>query len=81
MDVYYSICTRGVINHNFTPYREAVYSAKFKTYEPIEVSDARLTMRIAREGYFVTDNIKEGAYADNITLPIKKDISLGNATI
>ena len=79
MDVYYSIVTRGVIQHNFIPYREAVYSAKFKSYEPIKVSDARLTMRIAREGYFKTDNAKATAFKNNGSVPIMKDVSIGNA--
>jgi hypothetical protein len=71
-DLYYGITTRGVINNGFTPHREAVYTAHFKTHEPVEASRARLTMRINREGYFTTNVTKADVFSDNSSLPVKK---------
>jgi hypothetical protein len=58
--------------NGFTPYREGIYSAKFSTHEPVEISRARLTLRIAREGYYATNVPKADVYSDNSTLPVKK---------
>lgn len=71
-DMYYGLTTRGVINNGFTPHREGLYSAKFKTSEPVEISRARLTLRIAREGYYDTNLPKVGVFGDSSALPVKK---------
>jgi hypothetical protein len=71
-DLYYGITTRGIINNGFTPHREAVYSAHFETSAPVEISRARLMLRINREGYFTTDVPKADVYSDNSSLPVKK---------
>lgn len=71
-DLYYGLVTRGVVNNGFVPYREGVYSAKFSTHEPIEISRARLMLRIAREGYYTTNLSKAIAYEDNSAIPVKK---------
>lgn len=71
-DMYYGLTTRGVINNGFTPHREGVYSAKFKTSDPVEISRARLTLRIAREGYYETNLPKADVFSDSSALPVKK---------
>lgn len=78
-DLYYGLTTRGVVNYGFTPHREAVYSARFKTQAPVEISRARATLRINREGYYVT-NLPSGIdLADRSSLPVKKEASLAFA--
>ena len=71
-DLYYGITTRGVINDGIEPHQEAVYTAHFRTHEPVEASRARLTMRINREGYYTTNVPKADVYADNSSLQVKK---------
>lgn len=34
------------------PYSNGIYTACFETHEPIEITKARLTLRIQREGIF-----------------------------
>lgn len=51
-DLFYGITLHSVDEGYFVPDTSGVYSAEFKTYEPVRVNNARLTMRVAREGYF-----------------------------
>ena len=51
-DLFYGVTFKPVEHSKFVPYNEGVYSARFQTYEPINVGHARLTMRVAREGIF-----------------------------
>lgn len=51
-DMFYGITLRPVEDGYFIPSDEGLYSAEFKTYEPIKVNNARLTIKVAREGYF-----------------------------
>lgn len=51
-DLYYSATLIEARTGKFVPYDEGLYSARFSTADPIKVSKARLTMRIAREGLF-----------------------------
>lgn len=55
-DLFYGVVLRSVNEGYFVPSDIGVYSAEFKTYEPIRVNNARLTMRVAREGYFTVSN-------------------------
>lgn len=54
-DLYYGVTLIEAVTEVFTPYEDGIYTAKFKTHEPVEVSKGRLTMRIAREGMFTVD--------------------------
>lgn len=51
-DIYYGITLLEALQKTFVPYTDGVYTAKFELHEPIRISYARLTMRIAREGLF-----------------------------
>lgn len=51
-DLFYGITLRPVQYSTFSPHNEGLYSAEFKTYEPIKVNNIRLNLRVAREGYF-----------------------------
>ena len=51
-DMYYGVSLRSVIESSLDPASEGLYSAVFKTYEPVSVNNARLTLRVAREGYY-----------------------------
>ena len=51
-DLFYGVTLHSVNEGYFVPDTAGVYSAEFKTYEPVKVNNARLTMRVAREGYF-----------------------------
>ena len=44
------------VHKSFTPYNDGAYSAIFNVDTPIELSKARLTMRIQREGIFKLDS-------------------------
>lgn len=67
-DLFYGITLRPVIESAFVPADAGIYSAEFKTYEPIRVNNVRLTMRVSREGYFTvtstsanaTNNVADG---------------------
>lgn len=54
-DIYYGVTLIEAVHEAFTPYDDGVYSAHFKTQEPVEVNSARLMLRIAREGMFSVD--------------------------
>lgn len=51
-DLFYGVTIRPVEYSKFIPNTEGIYSSAFETYEPIRVSHAKLTMRVAREGIF-----------------------------
>lgn len=51
-DMYYGVSLRSVIESSLDPASEGLYSAVFRTYDPVNVNSARLTLRIAREGYY-----------------------------
>lgn len=51
-DLFYGITLRPVEEGTFSAVAEGLYSAAFKTYEPIRASKAKLTLRVAREGMF-----------------------------
>jgi len=51
-DLFYGVVLHPVEMAKFTPNSEGIYSAEFRTYEPINVSNAKLTMRVSREGIF-----------------------------
>jgi hypothetical protein len=79
-DLYYGIVTRGIVTNGIVPYREGVYTAKVSLQEPIEISRARLMLRINREGYYVTgrpDMPVEGSIQDGNNLLFQKDPVLG----
>ena len=79
-DLYYGIVTRGIVTNGIIPYREGVYTAKVNLQEPIEISRARLMLRINREGYYMTGrpgNPIEGSIQDGNNLLFQKDPSLG----
>ena len=55
-DMYYGITMVEAVHKSFTPYNDGAYSAIFNVDTPIELSKARLTMRIQREGIFKLDS-------------------------
>lgn len=55
-DIYYGITLREAIQQEYVPYTDGIYTAKFETHEPIEVSKARLTLRVNREGIFTVSS-------------------------
>ena len=63
-DLFYGVTLRPVEGAKFTPNSEGIYSAAFKTYEPIRVSNAKLTMRVAREGYFTVTSTSANSSND-----------------
>lgn len=65
-DMYYGVSLRPVIKSSLDPADKGVYSAAFKTYEPVTVNSARLTLRIAREGYY-TVAATSANESDNVT--------------
>lgn len=73
LDLYYGITTRAEINDSFIPYRRALYSTQFSTPTPVLASRARVTTRINREGYYITNTDIPSAYNNNTTIPVKKD--------
>ena len=52
-DLYYAVYTRGIGEKESQIYSEGLYTKKLKLDYPIEVSRARLTLRINREGYYL----------------------------
>lgn len=60
-DLFYGVTLRAVEESMFTPTDTGLYSAEFKTYEPIRVNNARLTLRVAREGYFTVSGTSASA--------------------
>lgn len=60
-DLFYGVTLRAVEESSFTPTDTGLYSAEFKTYEPIRVNNARLTLRVAKEGYFTVTSTSASA--------------------
>lgn len=77
-DMYYGIVTRAVIDETIVPFREAVYTAKFDVPEGIALSNARMAMHIAREGYYVTDNASPAAFLPNSSIAVAKEVGLAD---
>lgn len=77
-DIYYSIATHAIIDEGFLPYKEALYTAKFNTQESVQLSDARLTLRVAREGYYVTGNTLAAPITAGNTLAVIKEAGLAD---
>lgn len=79
-DLYYGIVTKGIVTNGVEPFREGVYTARFKLQEPIEISRAKLMLRVNREGYYVTgrpDQPITGSIQDGNNLLFQKDPKLG----
>lgn len=74
-DLFYSIETKGIVKDANIPFREGVYTTKIKLQDPIEISRARLTLRVNREGYFIA--AEKGSIQDGNKLLFKKDPELG----
>lgn len=72
LDMYFILTTKEIAEEVESPYREGLYSAKFELPAPIEVSRARLTMRISREGLFEVSS-DTGAYPDETLMYIRKN--------
>lgn len=77
-DLYYSLTFVEAIWNDFTPYDNGIYSAHFSTHETNMVTNARLVMRVAREGIYTaadTGNCTDGAsisvYGHNFNDSIK----------
>lgn len=77
-DLFYGVTLRPVQGAKFTPNSEGIYSAEFRTYEPIRVSNAKLTLRVSREGYFTVTSTSANSSNDvsnNGTVRYMEDIS------
>ena len=77
-DIYYSIVTHAIIDEGFSPYKEAIYTANFNTQESVQLSDAKLTLRVAREGYYVTGNTSPAPITAGNTLAVIKEAGLAD---
>jgi len=51
-DMYYGITLKQCEEGQFIPYDDGIYTAQFRSQEPIAGNHVRLTMRVAREGIF-----------------------------
>ena len=80
-DLFYGVTLRAVEESSFAPTDAGLYSAEFKTYEPVKVNNARLNLRVAREGYFTvtstsastSNNVADGGtvrYIENKSLRV-----------
>lgn len=80
-DLFYGITLLKAVKHEFTPYNDGMYSAKFKEPEPVRSTYARLTMRVNREGMFkaIDDNI--GDQVDGVTLNAKELEAYGTGVL
>ena len=77
-DMFYGIRLRPVEEGLYKPFEEGIYSTTFKTYEPIAVNNAKLTMRVAREGIFTVTSTSAGDdndVPDNGTIKFKEDLT------
>lgn len=77
-DLFYSVVTKGIVTKGIIPFREGVYTSKINLQEPVEISRARLTLRVNREGYYITGNENATSIQDGNNLLFKKDPVLGN---
>lgn len=75
-DIYFILATKEVAANIEKPYTVGLYSAKIKLPAPIEVSRARLTMRINREGKYAVSG-PSGAYSQNSDISIALDDAIG----
>jgi hypothetical protein len=75
-EMYFVMSTKKVLNNEIVAYTEGVYTTELKLPKPIEVSRARLMMRIAREGLFVVTSSGNKPYASNTALNIAQDGAL-----
>ena len=82
-DMFYGIRLRPVEEGVYKPFEEGIYSTTFKTYEPIKVNNARLVMRVAREGIFnvvSTSADDDNNVPDNGTIRFKEDLTYRTAS-
>ena len=77
-DMFYGIRLRPVEEGLYKPFEEGIYSTTFKTYEPIRVNNAKMIMRVAREGMFnvvSTSSDDDNNVPDNGTIKFKEDLT------
>ncbi len=67
-DLFHVIITTPIDERTNIPYSQGLYTSTIKLQEPIEISRARLMLRINREGYFVTDYEDKGYVALNLNI-------------
>lgn len=74
-DMYYGVTLKACEEGQFIPYSEGIYTAQFKTNEPVKVNQARLTLRVAREGQYnvVQLNNEDGNVSANGKIIFKED--------
>lgn len=63
-DMFYGVRLKPVEQSVLVPSDKGLYTADFKTYEPVRVNNARLTLRVAREGYFTVVKTSAGSGND-----------------
>lgn len=77
-DIFYGIRLKPIEHSVLVPSESGLYTADFKTYEPVRVNNARLTLRVAREGYFTvaaTSASSNNDVADHGTIRYLEDKS------
>ena len=78
LDLFHIVLARPSLAGKFTAFANGLYSAHFETYEPVKLQDARLTLRVAREGIYNvtrtsggnTNDVPNGGsivYEENVT--------------
>lgn len=86
-DLFYGMTLKPVENTTFSSSDAGLYSAEFRTYEPISVNNAKLILRVAKEGYFtvastsadLTDNVPDGGtirYVENQGFRVEREKSM-----
>jgi hypothetical protein len=73
-DLFFMLATKEVIARTETLYKEGLYSTTVKLPTPIEVSRARLMLRVNREGNFIVSS-PGGIYTDGSELILAPDPS------
>lgn len=76
-DMFFILTTKEIASEYETAYKEGLYSAKVNLPAPINVSRARLMLRINREGNYVTTS-SPGAYNDGNIFSIGLDPNVGS---
>ena len=77
-DLYYGVTLRPVIGGAYNSFSKGLYSAEFKTFEPIRCNKARVTLRVAREGMFSVSRTSADSTNDlrsNGTVTVTEDKS------
>jgi hypothetical protein len=75
-DLLFILATKEVAAENEEPFTSGLYSTKVSLPAPIEISRARLTMRINREGCYKTTS-NTGVYPDLSSVSISPDTDAG----